>query len=216
MDWTWASALTGGVAGALAGVVASVIAATRIARATERGKAQESARQHILLTVRSYGSAVRSARPITGPWPPKDPLDKDATMRFAEEVFRNTPVLKVSEQRRIRARIWVLVEAGNAVAAEDIAHVPVEDRPFQWRADAVVRLRDRVPDGGQLGGGLIGRAHSSDAGRFAAAEAAEELRLLELDLAQGLVTRSSRKVRASLSKGAKALRRARTALADSA
>jgi hypothetical protein len=168
-----------------AGALASVATATIIARAGERGRIQEAARQRLLAAVRLYRSQVamergNDFRPATEP----NYLGPTERQSFAETV--EAELLSASKLLRWRVRLPLEKLTGplDARTARWSSPLPVSTRETKAR---VVYFLERVAEEGLSDAqiddhGLIGRAHNARASDDAKATldaAVAELKKLE-------------------------------------
>ena len=166
--------LASAVVGAVFGALASIATATRIATAREQARVREDARREVLAELYVYRAAVAGARGVMGRAPRPDPLTDEAARDFAERVIRAGTNLSRKQRAVLMRRLSTLVGPVQALGSAEVAHLPLDARGEQWRADTFLRIAERVPDGEKLTHGLIGKAHR-EGNRWRTQDAVTEL-----------------------------------------
>jgi len=156
----WVLLLVSATLGAFAGGIASVGTAARIAQASETGRRREDARQAMLAEVRLYRASFAAAQGLLASKESRlkpDPMSSETAGEFAEQLERQLVDAPIKLTAKVRAHLATLIGATDAAIAAEIAFLPADRRPYQWRPDAFLRIAGLVPDEVKLSKGLVGR-----------------------------------------------------------
>lgn len=163
MGVDWLQLLISGVIGAIAGALASTLAARRVAKASELGRLEETARQRLLDTVRLYRAQVYSDR-IDAHWRMamgSEYLASARGVQLAEDIERGLAHTSRKLATELRDRLVRLVGPVDAHMARTLSPIPVADRDEKWREVGMLQTAHDLSAIDVEDRGLIGKARKA-------------------------------------------------------
>lgn len=163
MEW-WlqlgASALTGTVFG----VIASVGSARQIARSSERGRAEEQARQRLVEKVQLFRAHValdRSSAAFKSAMD-EDYLSAEKRLAFAQDIEADLGYVPVALREAMRVHIETLCGPVDARSARLAGPVSLAKHDREWRVWYYVRQAQGLTDEQVEDAGLLGKARDAE------------------------------------------------------